>query len=775
MIARLLQTLLRENCGKQGQNRMALLTGCPRRRISVGSSLGPYRTHLANLDASAIGQQVSIAGWLQAKRVWKSGPGQPLKPAFLLLRDESGELQLTIDPADAAAGDSEGGTGSSLSAAVARIPVESCIAVRGVVRERPQGSENTDQRSGSVELVLHHLEVLNMAPEGVAPPLQVAAAIAEDKSAHSTSGGARGKQSVTHRATSAVAGEDARLAHRYLDLRRPLMQRNLRLRAAVIHAMRRCLAEDLEFVEVETPTLFASTPEGAREFLVPTRTPGRFYALTQSPQQHKQTLMAGGVTRYFQVARCYRDEGGRADRQPEFTQLDLEMAFAGEDEVQATVQAAVDSAIAAANACSITLAALPPLLPTFCRTGGPGTDLPTVSYADCMLLFGSDRPLRRLRGGAESDSAGELSGRAFLLSGAESVLFNARSVLSEEMVCKGAGEISDALAMALRSSAVPDGAPASLEDLRPSLCSVQAVRLPGLAAGLSRKGFEALSRDLSHAAGGAGASCRSRGLFQVVRVAADGTWKGSALGKALSATGQRAVSEAVRAAAEDVVVVAAGFGDSPYRALGATRAECAARLRAASGLTGPRQLDMFWVTQFPLFEVDEVGPTGADQTPRLTPAHHPFTAPLQEDMAVMRHACDEGWSSDMTAERMDRLACVRARSYDLVCDGIELGGGSVRLHRAEDQEVVFATLQLPAARVASFGHLLRALRWGAPPHAGLAIGLDRFVAMLAGAESLRDVIAFPKTAGGQDLFSSAPSQVPEELLEEYSIAVRERA
>jgi aspartyl-tRNA synthetase len=319
--------------------------------------------------------------------------------------------------------------------------------------------------------------------------------------------------------------------------------------------------------------------------------------------------------------------------------------------------------------------------------------------------------------------------------------------------------------------------------------SVHLVRLPRLGAGLSRKRFESLSRDLVHAAGGAGARCRARGLLEVVRVDSEGAWKGSALAKAVSGAGQAAVSGALEAEEDDVIVVAGGFGDNPYQALGAARLEGASRLAGASQGAAQgcvQELDMFWVTEFPLFEAEEddaataaallhAGGDGGAPTLRLTPAHHPFTAPVEADMDVMRRASEEGWGKRATAEAVDQLACVRARSYDLVCDGSELGGGSVRLHRAEDQETVFSTLQLPEARIASFEHLLKALRWGAPPHAGLAIGLDRFVALLAGAKSLRDVIAFPKTAAGQDLLSGAPSAVPAESLAEYNIAVRERA
>ncbi|KAA0151442.1 hypothetical protein FNF29_04650 [Cafeteria roenbergensis] len=700
------------------------------------------RTSGCDLTASDVGRSVVLAGWVQAKRVWSAkADSDAARPAFVVLRDEFGTVQLVVDA-------SGGPSAREAASAVAELPLESCVRVEGVVRARPEGQAKSAAASGAVEVLVSAVSVLNAPPPSSGPaPLPVATAVAEDEGATGATG----------------PGEDVRMRHRSLDLRRPRMQRNLRVRAATIHAMRRQLAERHGFLEVETPALFLSTPEGAREFIVPTRESGRFYALVQSPQQHKQMLMAGGVTRYFQVARCFRDEGGRADRQPEFTQLDMEMGFAGGADIRRVAEGVLDAALAAFNDTAAALARLPPPLRSVARRGGAGSPLPVFTYADCMHSFGSDRPLRRLG------------------------------------VARPEPELKDRVAGEAGASSVTAGGELPLRDVSAILAASAVEEGQGGAAGAA----------LLHAA----RTCAAQAERE-----ADGSALAAPPGSLEALRPSRAeVSAAVGAEEGDLVVIAAGLGDTPCRTLGAVRLEGAAALKeaeapapgagagtsaarggggAAAGRRGggkqptrravaaaaeddgvaaaaplpPRELDVFWVTAFPLFESAEEGeyqPGGGGAV--LTPAHHPFTAPVPAHLEVLETARREGWDPRTDAAARDRLACVEAQSYDVVCDGAELGGGSVRMHRHQDQEAVFAALQLPEERIASFGHLLDALRWGAPPHAGIALGLDRFVAMLTESPSLRDVLAFPKTTGGQDLLSGAPGPVDHARLTEYRV------
>ncbi|MDQ6725953.1 MAG: aspartate--tRNA ligase, partial [Actinomycetota bacterium] len=455
------------------------------------------------------------------------------------------------------------------------------------------------------------------------------------------------------------ADENLRLRHRYVDLRRPSMQHNLRLRAAVSSAIRRSM-ESQGFVEVETPTLIASTPEGARDFVVPSRLqPGSFYALPQSPQLFKQLLMVGGVDRYYQLARCMRDEDLRADRQFEFTQLDAEASFVDQDDVMAFITTTVVAAIGAAG-----------------REVDP--DIPRMSWREAQDRFGSDKP--DLRFGMELVELTEtVAGTAF------------------------------------RAFQAP---------------CVKGIRVPGEAA-MTRARIDRLTDQ----ARGAGA-----GGLVWLKVEADGSLTSPIL-KFLSEAEQAALPKSLGAEGGDLLLVVAGDRPVVDRVLGMLRLELG---RPPVGEGGLRLL---WVTDFPLFE-------GLDADGRPIPAHHPFTMPHPDDL-----------------DRLDtEPLAVRSQAYDLVLNGWELGSGSVRIHRSDIQQRIFSFLGIePEQAQARFGFLLDAFRHGAPPHAGFAFGIDRLVALLAGEENIREVIAFPKTQSGVDPLTGAPGPVDARQLTELGL------
>lgn len=582
------------------------------------------RSHLCG-HAFAEGERVRLCGHLKSRRAIGG-------VTFGVLRDWSGEVQF-VQSRDAAPAEEY----ETLS----RAPVESVVRVEGVVRGRVDGASR-----GAVEVRADgeaegRVEVLNAA-EGV--PMHV---------------GDEGNN------------EETRLRHRHLDLRRPVMQRRLRLRAQVAAAVREHLGARRGFVEVETPTLFRTTPEGAREFLVPTRRAGHFYALPQSPQQYKQVLMASGVDRYYQLARCYRDEGARGDRQPEFTQVDIEAAYVTRDDMMREVEGLVAAVLDPRTYDDGAGPALP--LPPAAPAALPRP--PRVPFAEAVARYGSDKP--DARGGME----------------------------------------------------IREGA----------FCA------PGLSTALSRR---RLDEEAAAAPPGVG----------LARVGAGGALR--APRRLLDALGGGAASLAARlgAAEGDLLAVAApGSGAGP-EALGALRLRLAELRRKAGLVVGGDDgcLHLMWVTDFPLFERDP------DRGDALSSTHHPFTAPLEEDEALLRDALDDLGPAPRGVPADHPVFAVRAQHYDLVANGVELGGGSVRIHSEATQRAVIRAL---GADEASFEHLFEVLRHGCPPHAGLALGFDRLVAMLCGVPSLRDVIAFPKTAQGNDLMARAPSHVSNAELE----------
>jgi aspartyl-tRNA synthetase len=566
-----------------------------------------FRTHGAGeLRPEHAGQTVTLAGWV-ARRRDHGGV------AFLDLRDSSGVVQVVLR--DAVAHD---------------LRAEYCVQVVGAVQQRPAGNENADIATGGVEVVVETLTVLTPA---AALPFQL-----DDE-----------------------VGEEARLKHRYLDLRRPVPAAAMRLRSEVNHAAREVL-HTRDFVEIETPTLTRSTPEGARDFLVPARLkPGSWYALPQSPQLFKQLLMVAGMERYFQIARCYRDEDFRADRQPEFTQLDIEMSFVDQDDVIELAEAV--------------LVALWDLIGY--RVPTP---IPRMTYAEAMRRYGSDKPDLRF----------EL-----------------------ELV-----ECTDYFAdTPFRVFQAP---------------YVGAVRMPG-GASQPRKQLDAWQEWAKQRG--------ARGLAYVL-FQEDGSLTGP-VAKNLSEAEQKGLAAAVGAEPGDCVFFAAGEAREARALLGATRLEVGRRL----GLIDESAWSFVWVVDAPLFEPASVATASGDVavgTGAWTAVHHAFTSPKPEFLDTF----------DKEPEQ------ALAYAYDIVCNGNEIGGGSIRIHQRDVQERVFAVMGItPEEAQEKFGFLLEAFSYGAPPHGGIALGWDRVCALLAGVPSIRDVIAFPKSGGGYDPLTAAPAPI----------------
>ncbi len=553
------------------------------------------------------GRTVSVCGWVARRREH----GEHL--AFVDLRDHTGIIQCVVDGAR-------------------DLRSEQVLRVTGTVRPRPEGTANPALSTGEVELGECEVEVLSTAEP---PPFSLDARSETD--------------------------EAVRLRYRYLDLRTDRMQHNLRLRAQVNSALRRAM-ERQGFVEVETPMLWTPTPEGAREFAIPSRLQhGSFYVLPQSPQIAKQLLMVGGLDRYYQIARCMRDEDLRADRQFEFTQLDIEASFVGQAEVLGFVSEAVSEA-------------------AFAVTGEQQPEIVTMTWNQALDRFGTDKP--DLRFGMELVDLGDA------VAGSELNVFKA--------------------------------------------ACVRAVRVPS-AGEWPRSRLDALvERALELGAAG----------LVWMRVRAERVLE-SPVAKFLSEAHQRQIVAATYADPGDLVLVVAGERERTCKVLGQLR------LDLGQPAVSERPLCFAWITEFPLFE-------GMDDDGHLVAAHHPFTMPHPDDIDLLE---------------TDPMA-VRSQSYDLVLNGWELGSGSIRIHRADIQRRVFKALGVSDEDAESrFGFLLGAFRYGAPPHGGFAVGLDRFVALLAGEDNIREVIAYPKTQSGADLMSGAPRPLADRQLAELGIRV----
>lgn len=570
-----------------------------------------------------VGQVVTLAGWVHRRRDHGA-------LVFLDLRDRSGLVQVTCDAQAAPAAH------AVLDAARG----EYVIQVRGVVQRRPEGLTNPNLPTGEVEVVAEAAAILN---EAHTPPFY----INEDSE----------------------VDEALRLKYRYLDLRRPAMQRNIILRHNVVKTIRDFM-NGHGFVEIETPMLIKTTPEGARDYVVPSRVhPGQFYALPQSPQQLKQLLMVAGYERYYQIARCFRDEDLRADRQPEFTQLDVEMSFVDREDVMAVMEPLYTEIVERHGS--------KPLLQK---------PFPVLTYAEAMARYGSDKP--DLRFG---------------------------------MTLVDLSEGAAASAFQVFAAAVAAGG------------QVKAICAPA-AAGFSRKQLDDLAGYVRRFG--------AKGLVWIP-FREDGP-KPSA--KALSEAEVAAIAEATGAQTGDLVLVVA---DADPQVVAKSLGELRLLLGQQLGLVRDDVHAFCWVVEFPLLEWNA-------EEARWTAMHHPFTSAMDEDWALLES--DPGRA--------------RAKAYDLVLDGWEVGGGSIRIHRREQQAAMFRALGIgPEEAEEKFGHLLEAFEYGAPPHGGIATGIDRTVAILAGTGSIRDVIAFPKTASATDMMFRAPSEISPAQLRELRLTV----
>ena len=582
-------------------------------------------TNCGALRQTDAGQTVVLNGWIHRRR----DHGGLI---FIDLRDLEGLTQIVFNPAES----------PEAHAVASQSRPESVLAVRGVVRERPEGTRNPHLATGEVELLAEAAEILNVAQT---PPFSTS----EDTDPE----------------------ESVRLKYRYLDLRRPRMQRNLILRHRLIKRIRDYL-DALGFLEIETPMLIRSTPEGARDYLVPSRLhAGHFYALPQSPQQLKQLLMVAGLDKYFQIARCFRDEDLRADRQPEFTQLDLEMSFVDEDDVMALIEGMLIALVTELS--DLRILAKP---------------FPRLTYAASMARYGNDRPDMRFD---------------MLLTDLSALAAKSEFTVFRDVVAAGG--------------------------------TMQAISVPGC-ADYSRRQLDELT-----------ARARSYGAKGLVTMAFTADGLRSPAAKFLSEGEVAMIADQTGANTGDLVLLVADTVDMVARALGRLRTDLGERL----GLADPNEVAFCWVREFPMFEWN-------DDEQRYQATHNPFSATRDADLPLL------------TTDPTQALS----KQYDVIWNGTEIGGGSVRINQRALQEQVFRTIGLSESQMQEqFGHMLEAFDFGAPPHAGIALGLDRVAMLLAKESSIREVIAFPKNQSAIDPLMDAPSAVDARQLAELHLRVVE--
>ena len=581
------------------------------------------RTHYCgDVTETLIGERVSVVGWVQKQRDLGS-------LIFIDLRDRSGIVQLAFDET----------TNEEIFKVAFSVRSEFVVAARGTVRARGEGAVNPNMKTGKVEIAVDAFKVLS---EAKTPPF----AIVENSDVKS----------------------ELRLTHRYLDLRRPDMQKNIIARSEICKIARNYFTDN-GFIEIETPDLIKPTPEGARDYLVPSRVhPGKFYALPQSPQLYKQLLMCSGFDRYIQIARCFRDEDLRADRQPEFTQIDMELSFVTEEDVIAVNEGFIKT--------------------IFDKFMKKPLEIPfkRMTWREAMERYGSDKPDTRF----------------------------------DMELCDLTDAVRDC-GFAVFSGAVADGG------------SVRCINVKG-GASMSRKEIDALVEFVK--------SYGAKGLAWY-KYGADAV--SSSFAKFLTEDELRAILDTAKVEEGDLLLVVAAKNKVVFDSLGALRCHVAKKL----GLIDKSKFNFLWVTEFPLLEYSE-------EDGRFYAMHHPFTMPMDEDIPLLD--TDPG--------------AVRAKAYDIVLNGVELGGGSVRIHSGELQSKMFSVLGIDEESAENkFGFLLEAFKYGVPPHAGLAYGLDRLVCLLLGLEDIRDVIAFPKVQNASELMSKCPAPADPASLEELSIAV----
>ena len=604
-----------------------------------------YRTHNCNsLRKTDIGKDVTLAGWVNVTR----DHGGVI---FIDLRDREGLTQVVFRPEENA----------QLAKQAHTLRSEDVIQVSGRVAARLPGTENPNLATGDIEIIPNQLRILNRA------------------------------DTLPFPIDAEPQNEDLRLTHRYFDLRRPRLARNLRLRHRVAKATRDYL-DSQGYVEVETPILSKSTPEGARDFLVPSRiTPGKFYALPQAPQQYKQLLMVAGVEKYFQIAKCFRDEDLRADRQPEFTQIDIEASFVTPDDIFEITEGMLAAIFKAAHNIEIK------------------TPFDRLSYREAVSRYGSDKPDRRF---------------------------------AMELV--DLGEVFRESSFKVFRNALDAG---------------------GVVKAINAKGFAGITIGQADELTEVAKLYGAKGLA-FIKIE-NGEWK-SPIVKFFSETEKQALQSRLNIEEGDCVLFGADKWEIACEVLGRLRLRIAEmqNLHGSARASGAPEWDFLWVIDFPLFE-------WSPEENKWNAMHHPFTRPKAEDLPLFVDATPSSRGLE-AAERGEapslRLSEIRAEAYDVVLNGVEIGGGSMRIYEPELQEKMFDALGIrPEDQQSQFGHLLRALRLGAPPHGGIAFGLDRLVMLVCGEQSIRDVIAFPKNNRSMDLMSSSPSEVDPRQLGDLGI------